>query len=248
MRIAAIADIHGNAGALLAVLADIDRRGTDGVVNLGDHASGPLEAARTLDILMARPMPAIRGNHDRWLIEQTPDAMGPSDIAAHRQLSPRHLDWLTELPSTCWISEEVLACHGTPTSDTDYWLEQVSPGGHVHMAPASWIEAQADGIAAQVMLCGHTHTPRCVRLRDGRLVINPGSVGCPGYTDDVPVAHVVQVGTPLASYAILQRKGGTWSVEFHLVPYDHDAAARLAAEANRLDWAAALATGWVDRR
>ena len=44
MRFAAIADIHGNADALDAVLADLAREGISDVVNLGDHLSGPLHA------------------------------------------------------------------------------------------------------------------------------------------------------------------------------------------------------------
>ena len=45
MRIAAIADVHGNSAALEAVLRDVDRVGADAIVNLGDHFSGPLDAA-----------------------------------------------------------------------------------------------------------------------------------------------------------------------------------------------------------
>ncbi len=41
MRIAVIADIHGNLPALEAVLADLDGRGADLLVGLGDCASGP---------------------------------------------------------------------------------------------------------------------------------------------------------------------------------------------------------------
>ncbi|MBL8561144.1 MAG: metallophosphoesterase family protein, partial [Gemmobacter sp.] len=41
-RFAAIADIHGNADALAAVLADIDAQGITEIVNLGDLLSGPL--------------------------------------------------------------------------------------------------------------------------------------------------------------------------------------------------------------
>jgi hypothetical protein len=44
MKLAAIADIHGNCVALEAVLADIAALGIGEVVNLGDHLSGPLEA------------------------------------------------------------------------------------------------------------------------------------------------------------------------------------------------------------
>jgi len=39
-RLAAISDIHGNLAALDAVLEDIDRRGCDLVVNLGDILPG----------------------------------------------------------------------------------------------------------------------------------------------------------------------------------------------------------------
>jgi hypothetical protein len=52
MRLAAIADIHGNHLALDAVLADIHTQGIDQIVNLGDMASGPLDARKTMDRLM----------------------------------------------------------------------------------------------------------------------------------------------------------------------------------------------------
>jgi predicted phosphodiesterase len=41
-RIAVLSDIHGNLGALDAVLADIESRGADQIVNLGDICSGAL--------------------------------------------------------------------------------------------------------------------------------------------------------------------------------------------------------------
>ena len=47
MRIAVIADIHGNVRALRAVMDDIKQLAPDSVVNLGDCVSGPLEAAET---------------------------------------------------------------------------------------------------------------------------------------------------------------------------------------------------------
>jgi 3',5'-cyclic AMP phosphodiesterase CpdA len=47
MRFAAIADVHGNYLALEAVIADIRAQNIDGIVNLGDMASGPLDARRT---------------------------------------------------------------------------------------------------------------------------------------------------------------------------------------------------------
>jgi putative phosphoesterase len=245
MRLAAIADIHGNCLALEAVLADIRRLGIDTVVNLGDHLSGPLEARRTADLLMACNFPSIRGNHDRWLIEKNPAEMGPSDKAAHAQLDAAHRAWLAALPATLVFRDEIFLCHGTPASDTIYWMEQVSASGRVEMASIEDIEAAAESIDRPVILCGHTHIPRVVRLRDGRLIVNPGSVGCPGYTDDEPVHHVVQAGTPDACYAVLEKQSGRWSVAFRHVPYDNLAAAEMARAANRPEWASALATGWI---
>ena len=75
MRFAAIADIHGNHLALEAVLADIRAQGIDEIVNLGDFFSGPLEAGKTADLLMPLSLTSVRGNHDRYLIEQDPASM-----------------------------------------------------------------------------------------------------------------------------------------------------------------------------
>ena len=81
--------------------------------------------------------------------------------------------------------------------------------------------------------------------RDGRLVVNPGSVGCPGYDDAAPVHHIMQAATPDACYAVLEKRGARWHVSFRLVPYDHDAMADLARARGRSEWASALATGWI---
>ena len=246
MRLAVISDIHGNDLALEAVLADIDALGIRDIVNLGDHLSGPLNAARTADILIERAMPSIRGNHDRYLLTVDPSHMGLSDRAAHDELQPRHREWLATLPATLVYKNTFFLCHATPENDEAYWLEALSAGGIVHMAARSAIEAWADGIDYPVILCGHTHIQRAVRLSDGRLVINPGSVGCPGYDDDQPVPHKVEAGSPHARYAIIEQSAAGWGVTFRNVPYDWMAMSQLAASRNRLEWAKALATGFLD--
>ncbi|MCR9071428.1 MAG: metallophosphatase family protein [Alphaproteobacteria bacterium] len=246
MRLAAIADIHGNHLALKAVLDDIDRQNVDLTVNLGDHLSSPLEAARTADLLLASQMVSIRGNHDRWILEKTPEQMGASDRWAHDQLTDAHKEWLGTLPATRWIDDRIFLCHGTPGSDTTYWLEKVRPYGVITMSPIEEIEAAAEGIDCPLILCAHTHIPRAVRLRDGRLVVNPGSVGCPGYDDDSPpIPHIMQAGTPDASYAILEEVGGAWRVSFRQVPYDHMAMAEIARARGNAAWASALSSGWI---
>ena len=76
-------------------------------------------------------------------------------------------------------------------------------------------------------------------------MVNPGSVGSPGFSYNVPYPHVVEAGTPDARYAILEMKAGRWSVTFRHVPYDHEAMATLARQNGDAETASALATGRV---
>lgn len=212
MRFATIADIHGNALALEAVLADIDRLGLDDVVNLGDVFSSPLDAAGTAKLLEGRNFPTVRGNHDRYLIEQNPADMGPSDRVAHDQLSQENLNWLGTLPVSLTLWDDVYACHGTPWADDHYWMEQVEPGGMIRQSNLTELEAELNEEAsrASLILCGHTHIPRTARISSGALLVNPGAVGCPAYDDVTPCPHVMQTGTPNASYAVLEKRKMGW--------------------------------------
>jgi diadenosine tetraphosphatase ApaH/serine/threonine PP2A family protein phosphatase len=245
MKFAAIADIHGNCLALEAVLADIAVQGITDIVNLGDHLSGPLEAGRTADRLMALDLFSVSGNHDRYLIEHDLGEMHSWESDAYAQLTEAHLDWLRSLPFSCVWNDEVYLCHATPQDDNRYWLESVSADGILQLKPLAEIAALADGVSQPLILCGHSHIPRAVRLSDGRMIVNPGSVGCPAYDDVTPHFHKVEAATPLASYAILEKVAAGWQVDFRLVAYDHMAMSRLAASNGRDDWAAGLATGWL---
>jgi diadenosine tetraphosphatase ApaH/serine/threonine PP2A family protein phosphatase len=245
MRFAAIADIHGNHLALEAVLADIRAAGIADIVNLGDMASGPLDARRTMDMLMALDATHVLGNHDRWLIDRPVEKMGSWERPAYAQLDARHLDWLRTIPPTCVFRDQVFLCHATPADDNVYWLETVRPDGSVTISSPESIEKAAEGIAQSLILCGHTHIARAVRLGDGRLVVNPGSVGGPGFSYHVPFPHVIEAGTPDARYAILELISGSWSVTFRHVPYDNAALSALARQNGDLEFAAALATGRV---
>jgi len=233
MRLAILADIHGNADAPEAVLAEIDGQAFDHILCLGDHFSGPLEAGRVAERLIGRAdIKCLAGNHDRYLLQMAPDAMGPSDRAALQHLEGRHLDWLRGLPATLDLGE-IFACHGTPASDEAYWLETVV-GERLQLADRPQVEQAAAQLpadcAATLLLCAHSHVPRLVRLASGAQVVNPGSVGCPGYTDDHP-AHVMKVGSPDARYAVAERMSAGWRVCHHAIPYDNDRAVALARAA-----------------
>lgn len=243
MRIAVISDVHGNLGALAAVLADIDRRGVDQVVDLGDKLSGPLYPAETADLMMSRDILHIAGNHERQLLEFPVEKMGMSDRLTHEVLTPAHRDWLSTLPAQGETAEgEIWLCHGTPSSDLIYFLEELGEGGSRPASPALVAE-RAGNIQAPVILCGHSHVQRAVRLPDGRLVVNPGSVGLQAYRDDFRFPHRNEMGSPHARYCLLDSARGAWAVTMVEVAYDWDAAADLAAARGADGWALSLRTG-----
>ena len=251
MRIAVIADVHGNIRALEAVRADLARHSPDVIVNLGDHVSGPLQAAATADILMEAQYITIRGNHDRQLMDRSPTEMGLSDRAAHGQLNSAHFAWLAKLPATHLLDEDILLCHGSPADDLQYLLEDVDGDG-LRLTSAQRIQERLGNARAGLILCGHTHIPRIVSIPGGVWVVNPGSVGLPAYDDTSPTLHYVETGAPHARYAVIDwpHKDGTHKrprVDFVALEYDWESASTEAARANRPDWANALATGYALR-
>lgn len=244
MRIAAISDIHGNLDALEAVLADITRHGVDVTVNLGDIVSGHLQPRATAARLMGLGLPTIRGNHERQLFGD-PVRMGVSDAFARAQLLPEQLAWIDALPATLRLRPDVLLVHGTPQSDLVYFLDSVTPQGSRAATPEEVAERAGTADAA-LILCGHTHMPRQIRLADGRLIVNPGSVGLQAYDDDHGYPHVMETGTPHARYAIVEQDAdGAWAAQLHAVAYDWETAARLALANGRPDWVVPLRTGRV---
>jgi predicted phosphodiesterase len=249
MRLAVLADIHGNVLALEAVLADLARRGgADRVVDLGDCVAGPLWPRETMERLEALGAMMVRGNHDRQVATLDPSAMGSSDRVAHAALSPEQRARLGALPMTLALAPGILACHATPAHDETYLVEAVSGGRLVRDHPAAIVRRLGDVGTARIVLCGHSHRTELVRLPNGALIINPGSVGAPGYEDPAEPAHVSEAGSPHARYALLDLPddaGAEPVVTFLAVPYDHEAAARRAEALGRPDWARALRTGFM---
>jgi hypothetical protein len=114
------------------------------------------------------------------------------------------------------VLDEVFLCHATPASDTAYWID------------------------------AYTHVARSVHLADGRLLVNPGALGSPGFIDDAPRDNRrVSSGTPFALYAVLDRRNAVWTASQHMVPYDTGPAISMARAAGCADWEQALSTGWL---
>jgi putative phosphoesterase len=177
MRVAVLADIHGNLPALEAVLAEPDVAAADRVVLLGDIALGPLPA-ESLDLLESLGERAVwvHGNCEREVVSAfdgrgVPGPNGDGARAAASMLERRHRDLLDALPMTVTLDVDglgaVLFCHATPRRDDECVL--------VDSPMAVWDRALA-GVEESLVVMGHTHMP-FDRLVGGRRAVNPGSVG-----------------------------------------------------------------------
>jgi predicted phosphodiesterase len=182
MRVAVLADIHGNLPALEAVLADVEAAGVGVIVLNGDLATGPMPA-ETLDRLAGLGDTAIwvRGNADREVATAYDEGRADPDLPDVARipteycasvLDRRHRDLIADLPLTATLDVDglgrVLFCHATTRTDTEIVLVD---------SPVDRYRECFDGVDATVVL-GHTHMP-FDRLVDRRRFVNPGSVGMP---------------------------------------------------------------------
>jgi predicted phosphodiesterase len=247
MRLAIVTDIHGNLAALEAVAADIRRRGVDQIVNLGDSLSGPLLPLETAQFLMAEGWPSLAGNHERQILTHSPERRGASDEYAYSRLTSKEFVWLKSLAPSLQLTPEIFLCHGTPSSDTEYFLETVE-SGTVRPATSAEVEARLGVEVAALVACGHTHVQRVVHTKRGQRVVNPGSVGLPAYDDIYPAPHAIEVGSPDARYAIAEQLQGGWCISLLSVPYNYKSMAQLAKLRDRPEWEHALLTGYLPRK
>lgn len=235
MRIAVLSDVHGNLEALDAVLDDIARQGVEATVALGDFLSGPSDPVGVADRFIELGMPSVRGNHDRYITDGR-EKDWHIDALVRGLLDERQHQWLAAVPATLLLEEDVFLCHGTPRDDNTSFMDTMV-GTIPTMHPRDYIEAEAVGFDHDVLLCGHTHVPRSLRLADGRLVVNPGSVGLP-----------MEIGSPDARYAIIEKRRAGWNTELRAVAYDHAAAAKQALDKGYPYWAETLTWGWASPR
>src|ERR671934_937010 len=103
--VALISDIHGNAVALDAVLADLAHRRVDGIVCLGDVAAGGPQPREVIKRLRQLHCAGVRGNADGWLIDDLPPGRGEGTRRlghvvrwTRRLLAPDERAYLAALP------------------------------------------------------------------------------------------------------------------------------------------------------
>ncbi len=232
MRIAIIADIHGNLPALEAVVVRIEQVRADRLIVAGDVVVGAPDSAACWQRVKALGCPIFRGNHERYVFDfDTPRArpewaserFGPVRWAAG-QFSAAERAELASLPATLRLPEApgVLFVHGSPRNDHDL----VFP-----YTPDAELAEKFAGAGERFVVRAHNHY--CgVRDWSGGRIVTVGSVGLP------------LDGTPQAQFTVIERDAmaiGGWRVEHHAVPYDVAAAVRRFRESGYLDVAGPMA-------
>lgn len=212
MKIAFISDIHGNATALEAVLADIDKKQVDRIVVMGDIAYRGPEPQKSINLVRSLDTEVIKGNADEWVHRDIREGEVPDQalttMRQEREWTVKHLtdedlDYLRELPEevTVRLTDDIkIHCfHATPDSLFDV------------VKPTESDEALSDRLMqkneADIYLYGHIHLPY-IRHINGKCVANLGSVGLPFD------------GRSEASYLIVEGEDDRFSTAIHRVSYD----------------------------
>jgi putative phosphoesterase len=223
MRLALLADIHGNLPALEAVMCALENDAPDGILVAGDWISGPCEN-EMFDLLESHIRTSILGNSDIRLLEFI-DGKSPSNWATLKQFSmlrwdvqhllPKNLNLLRSMPKQRVIQIDgthlIRIVHGTLESAFE------SP-----FKSREKLYQTFDDLQESILVCGHSHRPMIAAGREGKLIVNPGAVGGPLNGD----TH--------AQYALLDWREGQWLPQLKRVPYDHQPVIRMFTDSGFL--------------
>ncbi|MGI6358811.1 MAG: metallophosphoesterase family protein [Bacillota bacterium] len=210
MRLALISDVHGNATALRAVLADMAGERVERIISLGDAVSSGPQPEEVLQLLAENRVELVIGNTEQRLLHpispegQSEHVVMLMEIEAWiRQTVPGDvLDRLRNAKQTIDVqlgeNLHLLCCHGSPRSANERLVAELSD----EELERTFIGSRFDLLAA-----GHTHIQMLRNYRSRRL-LNPGTVG-----------SAIGMG-PVAQYALLSASSGRVDVSFRSVPYD----------------------------
>jgi predicted phosphodiesterase len=169
-RVAVLSDVHGNAPALEAVLAEVEQAEADLIVFGGDLTWGPLPD-ETFELVRGLGARFVRGNADRAVLENVSETEREQWMQAH------HTDEMRELLAS--FEEQVVVevdglgpvrfCHGSPRTDE----ECVTPE-----TPDERVLEFSEGVAERMIVTAHVHI-QFDREVAGIRSVNAGSVGLP---------------------------------------------------------------------
>ncbi len=239
-KIALFSDIHGNALALEAVLADIDNKQINEVYNLGDSFYGPLWPRECFDILSSRGLLGLKGNQDRMIYEMQGELNETQKFVLNELKDV--LGDIKALPFD-YIDDDLYLFHASPQKDDAYFIEVVKTNHIEKRVGGALITDIPKHIKSPIIAFGHSHVPEYIQSQNKHF-INVGSVGLPAYEDDLPYPHRMEATSPHARYVTVTIDDDI-IVEAQQVVYDWESAAKRAEQLGRDDWARAIRTGRV---
>lgn len=211
MKIAFISDIHGNAVALEAVLADIKNRGVDKIYVLGDLCYRGPEPKRSLDLVRSLNTEVIKGNADEWVVRGVREGEVPEKVLelmnterewTVSKLDQSDIDYLGQLPTQVKFEVNGIAVHGFHATP-DSLFEIILPNADDDILETRMMHATD----SQVYVYAHIHRPY-VRYINGKVIMNIGSVGLPFD------------GMAKASYGLVEIGDGSIQTSIQRVGYD----------------------------
>lgn len=183
-KVAVIADIHGNAPALAAVLGEIEREQPDLIVSCGDLTWGPLPE-ETFELARGLNARFVRGNADRAVLEGASETEREQWMQSHHTGAMR--EFLAGFEESVVVDVDGLGavrlCHGSPRSDEELIT---------FATPEVRLLAALEGVDERVLVSAHTHI-QFDRSVGGVRSINAGSVGMP-YEGQAGVAFWAVLG------------------------------------------------------
>ncbi|MFG6147836.1 metallophosphoesterase family protein [Halobacillus sp. B23F22_1] len=182
MRLAFIADIHGNARALESVIKDIKERNVDQLFVLGDLAYRGPEPQRSVELVQELDAKVIKGNADDWIVRGVQEGEVPDDVIegmneekdwSCSNMTSDAIKYLDNLEEEINEDFEGVHIHGFHATPEDLF-EVVLPTE----TEETMKERLMGNDIADIYVYGHIHKPY-VRHIDGKIIINTGSVGLP---------------------------------------------------------------------
>ena len=243
MKIAVISDIHSNVFALKAILEHIDNENVDRIINLGDTLLGMIDPIGTANLLMSRSdIVHVMGNGDELLLQEDVDSI--SYTFTKPLLDKKIIRWLSNFNDSYEI-DNMIFIHGSPWSKYDYLLSTVSEEG-IKDKTLLQLDNELGSLNANYIFCGHDHKCRTLITPKGKTIINPGSVGLPAYSDNLPFHHKIESGTNFAKYSVVMiDENKITKVSHNEVLYDWDTASKIAKLNGSLDYAIPILTGRI---
>ena len=221
-KIAIISDIHSNKEALYAVLSDMEKRGVDKIVCLGDIVTKYVYPREVVEALKSSCEIIVRGNCDQNVVENE------NYRYARNKLGLENIEFLAQLPLVEQLKYKDLLLHffhATPYAN-DQIFNPVQTNSYHNMFI---------GEQPQINFFGHTHIPSIslisphgitlttessVYLKtNGKYILNVGSVGEPLIVNPNPLSANKYLVSENMNYMIFTDENGIYQVQKISVPY-----------------------------